>query len=154
MALEIFRLIGSVFVDTDSAEKSLKKTDKTAEGFGSKLLTVGKTAGKFAMAVGAGAVAAGTAIVALTESTRDYRTEQGKLQAAFQTQNFTAEEARKTYEALNGVLGDSGQAVEAANHLAQLADNEKDLQKWTNICTGVYATFGDSLPIEGLTEAA
>lgn len=154
MALEIFRLVGSVFVDTGEAEKSLQKTDKTAEGFGSKLLAVGKTAGKFALAVGAGAVAAGTAIVALTESTREYRTEQGKLQAAFQTQNFTAEEARKTYVALNGVLGDSGQAVEAANHLAQLAENEQDLQKWTNICTGVYATFGDSLPIEGLTEAA
>ena len=154
MALEIFRLIGSVFVDTEKAEKSLQKTDKTAEGFGSKLLTVGKTAGKFALAVGAGAVAAGTAIVALTESTREYRTEQGKLQTAFETQNFTAEQARSTYEALNGVLGDSGQAVEAANHLAQLAKDEKDLAKWTDICTGVYATFGDSLPIEGLTEAA
>ena len=154
MALEIFRLVGSVFVDTDKAEKSLQKTDKTAEGFGSKLLAVGKTAGKFALAVGAGAVAAGTAIVALTESTREYRTEQGKLQAAFQTQNFTAEEARKTYVALNGVLGDSGQAVEAANHLAQLASNEEELATWTDICTGVYATFGDSLPIEGLTEAA
>ena len=154
MALEIFRLVGSVFVDTDKAEKSLKKTDKTAEGFGSKLATVGKAAGKFALGVAGAAVAAGTAIVALTESTREYRTEQGKLQAAFQTQNFTAEEARSTYEALNGVLGDSGQAVEAANHLAKLATNEKDLQKWTDICTGVYATFGDSLPIEGLTEAA
>lgn len=154
MALEIFRLVGSVFVDTDSAEKSLKKTDKTAEGFGSKLLAAGKTAGKFAAAVGAGAVAAGTAIVGLTESTREYRTEQGKLQAAFETQNFSAETARSTYEALNGVLGDSGQAVEAANHLAQLANNEEELATWTDICTGVYATFGDSLPIENLTEAA
>lgn len=154
MALEIFRLVGSVFVDTDKADKSLKKTDKNAEGFGQKLLTVGKTAGKFALGVAGAAAAAGTAIVALTESTREYRTEQGKLQAAFQTQNFTAEQARETYEALNGVLGDSGQAVEAANHLAQLATNEKDLAKWTDICTGIYATFGDSLPIEGLTEAA
>lgn len=154
MALEIFRLVGSVFVDTKDAEKSLQKTDKTAQGFGSKLLAAGKTAGKFALAVGGAAVAAGTAIVALTENTREYRTEQGKLQAAFQTQNFSAEAARKTYVALNGVLGDSGQAVEAANHLAQLATTEQDLQKWTNICTGVYATFGDSLPIENLTEAA
>ena len=154
MALEIFRLIGSVFVDTDKADKSLKQTDKNAEGFGNKLLAVGKTAGKFALGVAGAAVAAGTAIVALTESTRDYRTEQGKLQTAFQTQNFTDKQARKTYESLNGVLGDSGQAVEAANHLAQLAANEKELAQWTDICTGVYATFGDSLPIEGLTEAA
>jgi hypothetical protein len=154
MALEIFRLVGSIFVDTDAAEQSLKKTDKNAEGFGNKLLTVGKSAGKFARGVVGAAAAAGGAVVALTESTREYRTEQGKLQTAFDTQNFSAETARKTYVALNGVLGDSGQAVEAANHLAQLATNEKDLTTWTDICTGVYATFGDSLPIEGLTEAA
>lgn len=154
MALEIFRLVGSVFVDTDKAEKSLKKTDKTAEGFGTKLLDVGKKAGKFAVGVGKAASVAGTAIVALVESTRDYRVEQDKLQTAFEVQNFSAETARKTYTALNGVLGDSGQAVEAANHLAQLASDEKDLAKWTDIATGVYATFGDSLPIEGLTEAA
>lgn len=153
MALEIFRLVGSVFVDTDKADKSLKKTDKNAEGFGKKLATVAKGAGKFALGVVGAVGAAGAAVVGLTESTREYRTEQGKLQAAFQTQNFTAEEARKTYKALNGVLGDSGQAVEAANHLAQLSTDEKDLAKWTDICTGVYATFGDSLPIEGLTEA-
>jgi len=154
MALEIFKLVGSVFVNTDAAEKSLKKTDKTAEGFGSRLLSAGKVAGKFAIGVAGAAVAAGTAIVALTETTREYRTEQGKLQTAFETQNFTAEQARETYVALNGVLGDSGQAVEASNHLAQLCDTEKELQTWTDICTGVYATFGDSLPIEGLTEAA
>ena len=153
MALEIFRLVGSVFVDTGAAEKSLQKTDKTAEGFGTKLLNVGKKAAKFGLAVGTAAVAAGAAMVAVTESTREYRTEQGKLQAAFETQNFSADTARKTYESLNGVLGDSGQAVEAANHLAQIATTEQDLAKWTDICTGVYATFGDSLPIEGLTEA-
>ena len=154
MALEIFKLVGSVFVDTDKADKSLKKTDKNTEGFGKKLVTVAQNAGKFALGVAGAAAAAGTAIVALTETTREYRTEQGKLQAAFQTQNFTAEQARKTYESLNGILGDSGQAVEAANHLAQLATSESQLAEWTNICTGIYATFGDSLPIEGLTEAA
>lgn len=154
MAMEIFKLIGSVFVDTDAADKSLKKTDKTAGGLGSKLLETGKAAGKFALGLGASMAAAGAALVAVAENTREYRTEQGKLQAAFETSGFSAEAARATYEGLNGVLGDSGQAVEAANHLAQLVDNEKDLQTWTDICTGVFATFGDSLPIEGLTEAA
>lgn len=154
MALEIFRLVGSVFVDTDKADKSMKKTDKNAEGVGKKLLNAGKAAGKFAAGVVGAAGAAGAALIAVAENTREYRTEQGKLQAAFDASGFSADAARGTYEALNGVLGDSGQAVEAANHLAKLATNEEDLAKWTNICTGVYATFGDSLPIEGLTEAA
>ena len=51
-------------------------------------------------------------------------------------------------------MADEGQAVEAANFLAKITDNEKDLAKWTNIAAGVYGTFGTSLPIEGLTEAA
>ena len=154
MALEIFRLVGSVFVDTDEAEKSLKKTDKQAGSLGTTLVNGAKTVGKFAVGFAGAAAAAGGAMVALAESTREYRTEQGKLQAAFETSGFTAEEATNTYRALNGVLGDSGQAVEAANHLAMLADTEEELAAWTDICTGVYATFGDSLPIEGLTEAA
>lgn len=154
MALEIFRLVGSVFVDTYDAQKSLQKTDKDAAGLGQTLINGVQAVGKFAVGLAGLATAAGAGIVALTENTREYRTEQGKLTTAFETQKFSAETARSTYEALNGVLGDSGQAVEAANHLAMLAGNEKDLATWTDICTGVYATFGDSLPIEGLTEAA
>lgn len=154
MALEIFKLVGSVFVDTDKADKSLQKTDKTAGGLGSKLLSAGKAAGKFALGVVGAAGAAGAALIAVAENTREYRTEQGKLQAAFETSGFSAEVARETYEGLNGILGDSGQAVEAANHLAKLATTEEELATWTDICTGVYATFGDSLPIENLTEAA
>ncbi len=154
MALEIFRLVGSVFVDTDAADQSLKKTDDNAGKLGQSLANGAKKVGQFAAGVATTAAAAGAGIVALTENTRDYRTEQGKLTTAFETQNFTSDQARTTYEALNGVLGDSGQAVEAANHLAMLCDNEEELATWTDIATGVYATFGDSLPIEGLTEAA
>jgi len=66
MALEIFRLIGSVFVDTDQAEKSLKNTDKqgekTASTLGSKLATGAKAAGKVALGLGSAAAAAGTAL--------------------------------------------------------------------------------------------
>ncbi len=154
MALEIFRLVGSVFVDTDDADKSLQKSDKSAEGLGKRFLSVVQSAGKFAAGVVGACTAVGAAIIGLTESTREYRTEQGKLEAAFATSGFAAGDAKDTYIALNGVLGDTGQAVEAANHLAKLCDNAEELSVWTKICTGVYATFGASLPIEGLTEAA
>ena len=154
MAFEIFRLVGSVFVDTDAADKSLQKTDKSAADLGQSLSNGIQAVGRFAAGVAKTAAAAGGAIIAVAEKTREYRTEQGKLSAAFETSGFSAEAARTTYESLNGVLGDSGQAVEAANHLAKLTDNEEQLATWTDICTGIFATFGDSLPIEGLTEAA
>ena len=72
MALEIFRLVGSVFVDTDKANESLKKIDKNAEGIGKKFLSVVTSAGKFAAGVVGAASAAGGAIVALAENTREY----------------------------------------------------------------------------------
>lgn len=88
------------------------------------------------------------------EVTQEYQTAMGKLDTAFTTNGYSSEAALKTYKELQGILGETDQAVVAANHLAILTDNEADLQTWTDICTGVFATFGDSLPIEGLTEAA
>ena len=57
MALEIFRLVGSVFVDTDAANKSLQNVDKKAEGLGKTLLNGIGTAAKWAAGI---ATAAGT----------------------------------------------------------------------------------------------
>ena len=142
---------------SDDAAKSLddyadsaEKAEKASGG----LSKVGQAVGAGLKAVGAAVAAAGGALVAAAESSRDYRREMGKLDTAFTTAGHSSEAATNTYKALQGVLGETDQAVEAANHLAKLTDNEQDLQKWTDICTGVYATFGASLPIEGLTEAA
>jgi hypothetical protein len=104
--------------------------------------------------VGVAIAGAATALLALAASTKEYRENQAKLNTAFEAAGATANEAKNTYNELYRVLGDDDRAVEAANHLAKLTTNQKDLSSWTNICQGIYATFGDSLPIEGLTEAA
>ncbi len=102
----------------------------------------------------AGLAAVAAAATASAESTREYRTDMGKLDTAFVSAGHSSEAATKTYQELQSILGDSGQAVEAANMLAQLATNEQDLAKWTDIATGVFATFGASLPVENIAEAA
>ena len=156
--MEIFKLLGTIAINTDAANKALDDTkqkaadtgNETQSAFG-KIGTAAGTIGK--VIIGAGA-ALGTAWIAAIEGTREYRTHLGMLDTAFQTSGLSSEMARKTYSELNAVLGDSGQATEAAQHLALLADNEKELSTWTDICTGVYATFGEALPIESLTESA
>ena len=138
--------------NTEEMGKKSEEAEKKTGSLGSTLAKVAKT-GFAAVGAAIGAVIGG--LTAAAESTREYRTEMGKLDTAFTQNGFTAEAAYGAYSELQGVLGDSGQAVEAANHLAQLTNNEKELAKWTgDILPGVYATFGDSLPIEGLTEAA
>lgn len=115
---------------------------------------VGEGIKNAAKKIAVGVAGAGTALLALGASTKDYRAEQAKLNSAFETAGASANTAKQVYNDLYRVLGESDTSVEAANHLAQLTTSQKDLSEWTTICQGIYATFGDSLPIEGLTEAA
>ena len=131
----------------EQVEEAGKNVDEHLKGAGEKISSGLKTACT-ALA------ATGTALLALGASTAEYRNEQAKLVTAFEAAGGSAETAKGTYNDLYRVLGDSGVATEAANHLAKLTTNQQDLSEWTNICQGIYATFGDSLPIEGLTEAA
>lgn len=149
----------------DDAEKEYRKLDATMDTVSDN---TEKIDGAFASAgesiknglvagvkAGATAVAAmGASMVALVEGTEEYRKNQALLTSAFETAGSSATMAKETYNDLYRVLGDNGQATEAAQHLAKLTNEEKDLSEWTTICQGVYATFGDSLPIESLTEAA
>ena len=156
--MELFKLLGTVAIDSANAEQALDdvsdKAGNTGNEVNSALGKIGTASLNVAKWVAGAGIALGGAWLAAIEGSREYRTEMGKLDTAFVTNGHSSEAAKQTYSDLNAVLGDSGQAVEAAQHLAKLTDNEKELQTWTDICTGVYATFGASLPIEGLTEAA
>ena len=156
--MELFRILGTIAVDNEQANRAIADTASNAEEGSNKtseaFQKIGRAAGTIVKGIATAGVALGGAWIAAIEGTREYRTEMGKLDTAFQVAGHSSEAAKRTYSELNAVLGDSGQATEAAQHLALLADNEKELQTWTNICTGVYATFGESLPIESLAEAA
>ena len=156
--MELFKLLGTIAVDNAQAKEAIDDTANKAEAGSKKTDSFFKKIGESALKIGKSVLTAGAALggawIAAIESSREYRTEMGKLDTAFVTNGHSSEAAKKTYQDLQAVLGDTDVSVEAANHLAVMTDNEKDLQTWTDICTGVFATFGDSLPIEGLTEAA
>lgn len=123
--------------------------------------TVVETGGGFTVLKGvmANLVSAGISAVIsgfkeMISTGREIRLEMGRVETAFSTSGFSLKTAGKTYSDFYGILGDAGQTTEAVSHLAKLAKTEEDLAKWTNIATGVYATFGNSIPLESLTEAA
>jgi phage-related protein len=150
--------------ETDKFKSNVEEAEKQTKSFKEQVAEAGKSvednlagAGEkisSGLKVGITALAAaGAGLLALGASSAEYRNEQAKLQTAFESAGKSAETAKTTYNDLFRVLGDSGTATEAASHLAQLAVGQEELAEYTNICQGVYATFGDSLPIEGLTEA-
>ena len=65
--MNIFKLVGSVFVDTDAANQSLQKTDKQAGNVGASLLSGVKKAGKFAVALGAATAAGSAALMGVAQ---------------------------------------------------------------------------------------
>lgn len=156
--MELFKLLGTIAIDNVKAngelDSTMEKAKMSEEELSGSFEKIGNAAGKIAIGIGTAAVAIGTAWVAAIESTKEYRVQMGMLETAYTNAGFSAESAKKTHSELNAVLGDSGQATEASQQLAKLTQNEKDLDQWTHILTGVYATFGESLPIEGLAEAA
>ncbi len=156
--MELFRLFGSIAIDNTNANKAIQDTTDKAQDSEQQVsdafAKIGGVAGKIASGIGIAGAAIGGAFVATIESTREYRKEMGLLESAFAEAGHSSKVAKDTYSELNAVLGDSGQAVEAAQHLAKIAENEQDLSTWTNIATGVYSEFGEAIPIESLAEAS
>lgn len=95
-----------------------------------------------------------SSLVSLADETREYREDMAKLDTAFTSAGHSTETAQKAYDDFYKLLGESDRSVEAVNHLAELTKNTEEVAKWSDIAAGVTAKFGDSLPIEGLTEAA
>lgn len=132
---------------TESFDDTENSVDKLSDGF-----TVMK--GAMANLIADGIKNMASSLVNLASETREYREDMNKLHTAFEVAGFSTQQATDVYKDFYAVLGEEDRSVEAVNHLAKMVDSEEDLATWTDICTGVWATFGDSLPIEGLTEAA
>ena len=90
----------------------------------------------------------------LGDDTREYRTEMGKLDAAFAASKHSTEAASATYEKLYGVIGETDQSVEAAQQIALLSNNTEDCAQWAELASGVVGRFGDALQPETFFEAA
>lgn len=131
----------------DQGSKSgADKAGANIESFGDKMKGV---------LAGISVAALAASIGELVSVTNEFQEDMGKLSVAAQQNNVATDAANGAYRDMVGILGETDQSVEAVNHLFALCgENTQALSDWTNIASGVYATFGDSLPLEGLTEAA
>lgn len=145
---------GSTDKLSEAMEDAADNTGVLSKGLDAATVAVGNLVAKGIETAVSAIVDMVGALWNLDEATEEYRIAQGKLQTAFEAAGYSVEDAEKAYTEFYKILGDTDTATEASQLLAQLADNEEDLSEWTNIAAGVYGTFGDALPIEGLIEAA
>lgn len=171
-ARELEGRIADLSGELEENRDTLREASDSTEDFGDAMEDASDGAGKLGSGLSAATVAMGnlissgiqaalngikelgSAIWNLDEATEEYRVAQGKLTTAFEAAGYSGEAAQKSYTEFYKILGDTDTAAEASQLLAQLAENEQDITKWTNIAAGVCGTFGDALPIEGLIESA
>ena len=152
----------------DEARKSADKCASSIDGFGREVKDAGDNLGdgggllsqlgnlKGLLAGGAvvaGAKAVGDAIIGIVEDTEEYRKIMGTLEISSQQAGYTADETAEAYKRLHGVLGDTQTAATTLANLQAIGLSQSDLITLVDAATGAWATYGDSIPIDGLAEA-
>lgn len=89
----------------------------------------------------------------LTESTKEYRKIMASLDISSENAGYTAEETTEIYKTLYGVLGDNQTAATTTANLQAIGLEQEQLTEITNGAIGAWATYGDSIPIDGLAES-
>lgn len=144
---------GGQLGDLQNALKNLRNEDgsfnlggvTTALGSLKSLLVGGAIVG--------GAKAVKDAIFNIVDSTEEYRKIMGTLETSSAAAGYTAEETAEIYNRLNDVLGDTQKAATATANLQALGLEQEQLKLLVDECIGAWATYGDSIPIDSLSEA-
>lgn len=93
------------------------------------------------------------ALMALDEETEEYRSMQAKLAGSSDSFGYSVEFATEKYRQFYGYLGDDQMATNAITNLMGLGTSTESVSALAEGAIGVWASYGDSIPIEGLTEA-
>ena len=104
-------------------------------------------------AVVAGLKATSDAIIGIVDETEEYRKIMGTLETSSQAAGYTAEQTAESYEYLYGVLGDTQTAATTVANLQAIGLAQGDLRGMIDSVIGAWATYGDSIPIDGLAES-
>lgn len=105
MAIEIFKLMGSILVNNDEANKSISKTDEKAEGLGGKLLKGVGTAAKWGTAIAGAAAAGGAALLGMASKSAETTDRIDKLSAKIGI-------SKQGFQEWDYIMGQNGMDVE------------------------------------------
>ena len=112
----------------------------------------------FGDVLGAGAIVEGAksiidSIGQVIDETGEYRRVMASLDTSSAQAGYTADETSEAYRRLYGALGDEQSAATALANLQALNLNQDELMGMLDLVTGAWATYGDSIPIDSLSES-
>ena len=138
----------------DEYGKAVRDADSSKDPLGNLMAGFGNLKGMLAGgAVVGGIKAVGDAIMSVVEDTAEYRKIMGTLEISSERAGYSAQQTADIYRTLQGVLGDTQTAATTTANLQAIGLAQEDLVTVTNAAIGAWATYGDSIPIDGLSES-
>ena len=89
----------------------------------------------------------------LGESTQEYRENMSKLYTATSAAGMDADYITQAYSQLYGVLGDETATTTTISNFEKLGVSMQDMDSLLDSATGIWAVYGDSIPLDGLAES-
>lgn len=154
--------------DLQEAENTTQETEKATGEMSGAFAKAAGAAGKLVKSLaglagrsiitgikGIAAASAGlvTAFLATGETSKEWIANMNKLDAVAQDSGRSTQAVRKQFEEFYGILGDETAATTTASNLEAIGLSEKNLASVTNSMAGIWAKYGDSIPLDGLAEA-
>lgn len=138
----------------DEYGKAVQDADSNKDPMGNILGGLSNLKGMLAGgAVVGGIKAVGDAIMSVVEDTAEYRKIMGTLEISSERAGYSAQQTADIYRTLQSVLGDTQTAATTTANLQAIGLAQEDLITVTNAAIGAWATYGDSIPIDGLSES-
>lgn len=149
--------LSNVGNETDDLSKSFKDADNASDGANEGFsIMKGALADLTANAI-QGAIGAVSNLVSslfeLSEATEEYRVMQNKLAGSADTFGYSVDFANEKYKQFYGYLGDDQMSTNAITNLMGLGTSTESLSKLAEGAISVWTAYGDSIPIESLTES-
>lgn len=137
----------------DAEKKAGKSAEDAADGFSVAKGAIATFIGNGLSALVSAAGNAISVIANLSEATREYRTIMASLDESSKLAGYSAEETAQTYDHLYGVLGDAQAVATTTANLQAMGLEQWKVKLLTDGAIGAWAKYGDSIPIDGLSEA-
>lgn len=138
---------------TASLDKTETQTKDTGDGF---TVMKGALSGLIANGISAGISKLGefvTSLFEVAEATKEYRIMMNKVEGSANNFGYSIDYAKESYKEFYAYLQDDQMATNAINNLMGLQVNTETLDKLVNGSISTWTAYGDSIPIESLTES-
>ena len=150
--------VNEATAELNRMKSQLSGLENSVDDVGGAMDDAGNSTSSFGSVLGAGALIEGAkAIVGafgdIIESTKEYRKIMASLETSSQSAGYTTEQTTETFRQLYGVLGDDQTAATATANLQAVGLSQEELTQLTDAAIGAWAKYGDSIPIDSLSEA-